>query len=65
MFWNRFLVIAVTLLVASCGGGGSGTTQFVGAAEVNVNTTPHELDAGDRTLVEIEVRNSHPDGIAL
>lgn len=65
MCWNRFLFIALTVFLSSCGGGGSGTTQFVGAAEVNVNTTPHELDAGDRTLVEIEVRNSHPDGIAL
>jgi hypothetical protein len=57
----------LTALLAGCGsgGGGSDSSDFVGAAEVSMQATPTKIDSGDRTLVETEISKVIDSGIAL
>lgn len=62
----RPLITVLCLSMSSCGGGGGGGgDEFVGAADVSVQTTPSSIDTGDRTEVRVRVANVHPDGILL
>lgn len=68
---KRYVYLITTLalplaLMASCGGGGGGGgDEFIGAAEVNINASPNEIDTGDRTQLSIRIRQVHENGIAL
>lgn len=59
-------ILIPTLVLCGCdsGGGGGGDT-FVGAAELQLNASPSEIDTGDRTEVSIELSNVHENGILL
>ena len=47
------------------GGGGGGGDEFVGAANVSINSSPQQIDSGDRTRVSIELSDVHENGIAV
>ena len=59
-----FLLIFCVPLLGGCGGGGGGD-DFIGAGIVSVSCSPSRIDGGDRTRVTIDIRDTHPDGIAL
>ena len=59
------LALLLTVALSACGGGGSSSDSFVGAADVSISAQPSEIDSGDRTEVSIEVSNVHESGIAL
>jgi hypothetical protein len=59
------LCAIATLTACGGGGGGGGSSDFVGAAVVSLETTPSEIDSGDRTLVETDISQVHKNGIAL
>ena len=62
-----YLVFALLLcLIGGCGGGGGGNgDDFIGAGVVSISASPSRIDAGDRTRVTVEIRDAHPDGVAL
>src|SRR4051812_16568211 len=61
-----FVPVSALVLLSGCGeGGGGGGDEFIGAAEVNVRSSPSEIDTGDRTKVEVLVREVADDGIIL
>lgn len=47
------------------GGGGGGGDDFIGAANITLEAKPGKIDTGDRTLVTIQIRDIHPNGILL
>jgi hypothetical protein len=57
-------VLLLTLFVAACGGGGGGGA-FSGAANVDINAEPRNIDAGDRMKVRTYISDLHKNGIAL
>lgn len=62
------LALAISApLLSSCGGGGGGGggDDFIGAAEVSLEVSPHRIDTGDRTELKIEISRIHQNGIAL
>jgi hypothetical protein len=61
------LLSATLLPIVGCGGGGGGGggDEFVGAANVSINSSPQQIDSGDRTRVSIELSDVHENGIAV
>jgi hypothetical protein len=59
------ILTLVTFGFAACGGGGGGGESFVGAANVQVDTSPSRIDSGDRTQLRIRLSDVHENGIAL
>ena len=61
------LLCLCSCVVTACGGGGGGGGggSAVGAARVEIELAPKKLDVGDRTTIEIKIREVHPDGITL
>ena len=49
----------------SDGGGGGGGGNFSGAANVQINAEPKEIDAGDHMRIRTFVSDIHENGIAL
>ena len=63
---KKLITLALlALTLPACGSGGGGGDSFIGAATVNVRTSPNRIDTGDRTLVNIDVSDMHEDGILL
>ena len=63
-----FVLLLVLLLcgLTACGGGDDEeTTEFVGAARVEISTSPGSIDTGDRTKVTVKIEDVHRDGIIL
>ena len=55
--------IFISIFLASCGGGGS--SSFIGAANVRIETSPNSIDTGDRTKTEITISDVNSNGIIL
>jgi hypothetical protein len=59
------LMVLVVSLAACMGGGGGGGSDFVGAAIVNIDTTPNRIDPGDRSATRVLLNEVHENGILL
>ena len=57
-------LLASVLAISGCGGGGS-DSGFIGAALVEIRTSPGKIDTGDRSEVRIRISEIHPAGIVL
>lgn len=62
---NLCLFAAISTISFGCGGGGGGSTPFVGAALVNIDAVPRETDPGKRVQVTSRINEVHRDGIYL
>ena len=60
-----FSALSVILACSACGGGGGGGSDFLGAARADISASPHAIDTGDRTLVEIQLSEIHENGISV
>jgi hypothetical protein len=58
------VISSVLLCLSACGGGGS-DNDFVGAALLNVDTTPQRIDPGNRTQTTVYIYDVHQNGIFL
>lgn len=65
MYKGILVLVIAALALPSCGGGGGGGGGFIGAALVNVKSSPNRIDTGDRTLITSEVDEIHENGILL
>ena len=59
-----FCLIVTLIPLGGCGGNGGGS-DFIGAAEVGINTSPPRIDTGDRTETAISISHVDDDGIIL
>ena len=63
LFVSSFVI---TSFLTACGGGGGGSdTNFFGAALVNIDATPREIDPADRTKVTVRIDQAHENGVIL
>jgi len=67
---SRLLSLFFALIVADClvacgGGGGGGGSDFIGAAQVNIQASPTRIDTADRMLVQAQVDEVNESGISL
>ena len=63
---SLFIILGCFILcvLSACGGSGS-STGYSGAANVNIDASPQDLDVGDRTTVELDISDVNSDGIIL
>ena len=59
------ILMAASLALFSCGGGGGSDTSFIGAARVSLQVEPTKIDPGDRMQVRVAIEEVHENGIAL
>ncbi len=59
------LLFASLVPLSNCGGGGGDDEEFIGAAQVSLQVSPHKIDTGDRTELKIDISRIHQNGIAL
>ena len=58
-FQMRLLLALCLVALTSCGGSGSGSIDFVGAANVRVEATPSTIDTGDRMRVRVRISDTN------
>ena len=64
---KNLLFLAALSILTACGGGGGGGGDLpsFGAADVSIDASPRNIDVGDRSTVEVQIRSPHPEGINL
>ncbi len=61
-----FAFTSLVLMTTGClGGGGGGDSEFVGAAQISLRTSPGTIDTRDRTQVRINISKVIDTGIIL
>ncbi len=61
----KYLLLIFIALLSSCGSSGSDDTDFIGAANVQLEVTPTTIDTGDRLRVQIKISDTNLNDLII